>query len=152
MSDGKSKDRESEASPKSGAAAARAPATLAYTHIFADKDGISHFREAEMSFKALAVSGMDDPPAALPLDSQPGVAFLRLAPGQVEDWHPAPRSVFLIAIEGGSRVTVGDGAVKEFRPGDVVFMDDTTGKGHITEPLGDVAHVALIVPIGAVKK
>jgi mannose-6-phosphate isomerase-like protein (cupin superfamily) len=152
MSDDKFEKPGSQNSGGPGNPAARGPARLVYTHIYSDSDGVSHFREAEMSFRALEFSGMDDPPTACPLDSQPGAAFLRLAPGQVEDWHPAPRSVFLIAIEGRSRVTVGDGAVKEFRPGDVIFMDDTTGKGHITEPVGDVAHIALIVPVDAVKQ
>ena len=144
MSNDKSTNVES---PNTRASATRGPATLEYTHIYADKDGISHFRQAEMPFKPVPVPGMDDPPGAARIDSLPGAAFLRLAPGQVEDWHPAPRSVFLIAIQGRSRVTVGDGAVKEFGPGEMVLMDDTIGKGHLTEPVGDVAHVALIVPV-----
>jgi len=123
--------------------------TLTVWHLYADDAGVSHFREVRLPFRPAPVPGMDDPPLALSLDSAPGAAFLRLAPRQVEDWHPAPRRVLLIPIQGASRVTTGDGVVKEFRPGDVVLLDDTTGRGHITEPVGDVDHVALIVPVGA---
>lgn len=125
-------------------------ATLKVWHLYADDAGVSRFREISLPFKAIPVPGMDDPPLALGLDSLSGAAFLRLAPRQVEDWHPAPRRVFLVPIQGASRVTAGDGTIKEFRPGDVVLMDDTTGKGHITEPIGDVDHIALIVPVGAI--
>ncbi len=128
----------------------RSTATLTVWHLYADDAGVSRFREISLPFKSVPVPGMDDPPLALGLDSLPGAAFLRLAPRQVEDWHPAPRRVFLVPIQGASRVTAGDGTIKEFRPGDVVLMDDTTGKGHITEPIGDVDHIALIVPVGAV--
>jgi quercetin dioxygenase-like cupin family protein len=152
MTNGKAKDARPGDAPGSNAGMENRAPTLRYWHIYSDSEGVSHFREIDLPFKARSVPGMDDPPAVLPLDSQPGVAFVRLAPGQVEDWHPAPRSVFLIAIQGGSRVTVGDGTVKEFGPGDVVFMDDTTGRGHLTEPIGNVAHVALIVPVESVKK
>lgn len=131
-------------------ARARSGATLKVWRLYADEDGVSHFRETLLPFKVAPVPGMDDPPLALALDSLPGAAFLRLAPRQVEDWHPAPRRVLLVPIQGASRVTAGDGTVKEFRPGDVVLMEDTSGQGHITEPIGDVDHIALIVPIGAV--
>lgn len=123
---------------------------LKVVHLCTDENGVSRFREILLPFRPAPVPGMDDPPLALGLDSLPGAAFLRLAPRQVEDWHPAPRRVFLIPIQGASRVTCGDGTVREFRPGDVVLMDDTAGKGHVTEPIGDVDHIALVVPVGAV--
>lgn len=133
-----------------GGARDRSEPTLKVWRLYADDDGVSHFREALLPFKVVPAPGLDDPPLALGLDSLPGAAFLRLAPRQVEDWHPVPRRVLLVPIQGASRVTAGDGTVKEFRPGDVVLMEDTTGKGHITEPIGDVDHIALIVPVGAI--
>jgi hypothetical protein len=123
---------------------------LRVCHIYSDDDGVSHFRETALPFRPAPIAGLEDPPLALGIDSGPGAAFLRLAPRQMEEWHPAPRRVFLIPIQGASRVTVGDGMVKEFRPGDVVLMDDTTGQGHITEAIGDIEHIALIVPVGTV--
>jgi len=34
------------------------------------------------------------------------------------------------------------------KPGDVVLMDDPTGKGHRTAAVGAVDHIALLVPVG----
>ncbi len=139
-----------ERSDAARASGGKSDPALRVWHLYSDDAGVSHFRELFLPFKPAPVPGMEDPPLALGLDSLPGAAFLRLAPRQVEDWHPAPRRVLLVPIQGASRVTAGDGTIKEFRPGDVVLMDDTTGKGHITEPIGDIEHIALIVPVGAV--
>jgi hypothetical protein len=120
-------------------------AELRYWHLYADGQGISRFKPASLQFGHLPVKGLDDPPLAVGLTDVTGATFLRLAPRQVEDWHPAPRRMFLLVIQGESEVTAGDGTVRRFAPGDLVLMDDTTGKGHITKAIGELDHVALVV-------
>lgn len=124
-------------------------ARLTYWHIYADDEGISHFRQSALSFNPAPVPGLDDPPLAATLSEVSGATFLRLAPSQVEDWHPAPRRVFLVVISGISEVTVGDGTVKRFGPGDVVLMDDTSGAGHVTRSVGEDEHIALVIDASA---
>jgi hypothetical protein len=120
---------------------------LRFWRLYEDDAGVSHFKEGAAPFAPIAIPGLDDPPLALTFAGGSGTAFLRLAPRQVEDWHPSPRKTLLVVIKGASRVTAGDGTVKEFHPGDVVLMEDMMGKGHITEPAGDGEHIALIIPI-----
>jgi hypothetical protein len=122
--------------------------TLTYTHLYSDAQGISHFRDEQISFDG-AAGGPGQPPAAKQLSSAPGATLLALKRGAKEDWHTAPRRMYLVALTGMSEVTTGDGTVRRFAPGSILLMDDTTGKGHITRSVGDVDHVALTIPAPA---
>ena len=55
--------------------------------------------------------------------------------------------MYLIAVQGMSEVTAGDGEVRRFGLGSIILMDDLTGKGHITRAVGDVDHIALTIPV-----
>jgi hypothetical protein len=142
--------------------AASATRALSFTHLWADANGVSHFRDEKLSFEAATpenpTAGTSsrtnpDPEAlvALPLRGATGATFLYLKRAAVEDWHRAPRRMYLIAVQGMSEVTAGDGEVRRFGPGSIVLMDDLTGKGHITRAVGKVDHIALTIPVPATK-
>jgi hypothetical protein len=142
-----------------GAAATR---VLSITHLWADAQGVSHFRDEKLSFEAATPENPTagttsrpnpDPDAlvALPLRGATGATFLYLKRAAVEDWHRAPRRMYLIPVQGTSEVTAGDGQVRRFGLGSIVLMDDLTGKGHITRAVGDVDHIALTIPVPAPK-
>ena len=59
------------------------------------------------------------------------------------DWHNAPRRQYIISLGGVVEVEVGDGTKRIFKPGDIVLAEDTTGRGHITRPMGDQPHKAM---------
>jgi hypothetical protein len=133
---------------------------LTFTHLWADAKGVSHFRDEKMSFEAATPENPTagttartnpDPEAlvSLPLRGATGATFLYLKRAAVEDWHRAPRRMYLIAVQGMSEVTAGDGEVRRFGLGSIVLMDDLTGKGHITRAVGDVDHIALTIPVPA---
>jgi quercetin dioxygenase-like cupin family protein len=46
------------------------------------------------------------------------------------DWHPTPRRQFFAVLRGGMEFEVSDGEVRRVGPGDVVLLEDTTGRGH----------------------
>ncbi len=48
-------------------------------------------------------------------------------------------------LRGAIEVEVSDGARRRFEPGDIVFVTDTTGRGHITCTVGDPPVEALFV-------
>jgi quercetin dioxygenase-like cupin family protein len=116
---------------------------LAYTHVYADSAGISHFRDESFDFRSSRPGG----PVSHALGTGPGAMLLRLKPGAVEDWHNAPRAWYLIVVQGMSEVTASDGEKRRFGPGSIVLLDDTTGRGHQTRTVGTIDHVAAVVPI-----
>jgi hypothetical protein len=116
---------------------------LAYVHVYADAAGASHFREEHFDF----TRGRDSLRSTHVLEAKGGATLLRLRAGAFEDWHNAPRAWFLIVLQGASQVTTSDGQVRQFGPGSVVLLDDTTGKGHQTRAIGKVDHIAAVIPI-----
>lgn len=144
------------------APAAASTRVLSFTHLWADANGVSHFRDEKLGFEAAtpenptagtAARTNPDPEAlvALPLRGATGATFLYLKRAAVEDWHRAPRRMYLIAVQGMSEVTASDGEVRRFGLGSIVLMDDLTGKGHITRAVGNVDHIALTIPVPAEK-
>ena len=59
------------------------------------------------------------------------------APGELQDWHPAPQRQFVIILSGQLEIGFEDGSKKVFGPGDARLVEDTTGKGHTTIALGN---------------
>jgi quercetin dioxygenase-like cupin family protein len=116
---------------------------LTYVHLYADANGASHFREEQFDFHSNRAGG----PLMHALSTGAGAMLLRLKPGAVEDWHNAPKRWYLIVVQGMSEVTASDGKVRRFGPGSVVFMDDTTGKGHRTRAVGHIDHIAVVIPV-----
>jgi len=123
--------------------------SLPYVHLYADADGVSHFRNERISLASAPAASADRQLVSYELSSAGGATVLALKLGAKEDWHRAPRRMWLIALTGMSEVTAGDGEVRRFGPGSLLLMDDTTGKGHITRSVGKVDHIALTIPAPA---
>ena len=116
---------------------------VSYVHLYVDADGVSHFREEQFDFRATRAGG----PLMHALSAGSGAMLLRLKAGAVEDWHNAPRPLYLIVVQGMSEVTASDGKVRRFGPGSVILMDDATGKGHRTRAVGHIDHIAAVIPL-----
>ena len=95
-------------------------------HIYADAQGDSHLEELMV---ATAPSGRVRTAKPLPVT---GVEIREYAPRYVNDWHLAPARQFAITIVGELEVEVSGGVRRRVRTGELVFLEDTKGKGHIT--------------------
>ena len=109
-----------------------AQGTMEVIHIYADAEGVSHVKRVQ-------VTGMPKP---LPVAA---VVANAIAPG-VEDWHTAPRKTFTINTSGDIIGEVSDGSTVAIGKGDLVYLEDRTGKGHITRLLTPVANLFLQMP------
>lgn len=78
---------------------------------------------------------------------QGGALFFReTAEGFVQDYHNAPRRQLIFLTSGILEIESSDGDRFTCRPGDLIFAEDTTGKGHITRSLRDIrgfVHLAM---------
>jgi hypothetical protein len=120
---------------------------VAYTRLYAGPDGVSHFSGEELilarvpggqGLEALAVNRIGD---------AKGVTFAQLKAGATEDWHVAPQRILMLCVQGEVEITAGDGQKRRLRPGQLMLLEDTTGKGHITHAVGPHDHVALAIPV-----
>jgi len=65
--------------------------------------------------------------------------FFRETPeGHVQDFHNAPRRQLIFLASGILELEASDGRRVILRPGDLIFAEDTKGKGHVTRSLRDV--------------
>ena len=78
---------------------------------------------------------------------QGGAMFFReTAEGHVQSYHNAPRRQLIFLTSGILELESSEGKRYICRPGDLIFAEDTTGKGHITRSLRDTrgfVHVAM---------
>jgi quercetin dioxygenase-like cupin family protein len=78
---------------------------------------------------------------------QGGAMFCReTAEGFVQDFHNAPRRQLIFLTSGILELESSEGERYTCRPGDLIFAEDTAGKGHITRSLRDTrgfVHVAM---------
>lgn len=118
-----------------------------YTRMYVDSSGESHFDDGRLDLEFKDYAPPAEPIAIHSLQNVDGATLLRMEGNSFEDWHPAPRRQFAFILQGTVEVTVTDGEVRRFVPGDVVLLEDTTGKGHTTRIVGDVAHLGLMVPV-----
>jgi hypothetical protein len=95
-------------------------------NLWADQQGISHFREIEFDLKTIPAGGAISEPM-----KTTHLWFRRTPQGQDMDWHPAPRRQLVFTLSGGvAELTASDGEVRLVKPGDIVLVEDTFGQGH----------------------
>ncbi|MGZ4885431.1 MAG: cupin domain-containing protein [Halobacteriota archaeon] len=73
--------------------------------------------------------------------------FYSFEPGWIGELHPAPTRQFLALMSGAVEVETTDGMVRRFGPGDLILLEDTSGKGHVTRNIGDGYATFFVVPV-----
>ncbi|MCP2342589.1 cupin domain-containing protein [Actinomadura rupiterrae] len=119
---------------------------MRYTRIVRGDDGGSVFEDDRIPLDERHVADGVPPMAVGGLPSAAGVLFLRSAEFDSAP-HPAPRRQWVVMLRGTIEVEVTDGGRRRFGPGDMVFVDDTTGKGHVTTGIGPAPFEALFIPV-----
>jgi hypothetical protein len=97
------------------------------TRVYADEHGESHFADLDVPLRDRGPIGhlSEEIPAK-------AVIFRRNDPGYDYDWHVAPRRQFIVLLDGAIEIETSDGTRRTFRGGEVLLMEDTTGRGHRT--------------------
>lgn len=112
------------------------------TRVYADADGESHFDEVDIPLA-------DGGPIGRMSERLPahGVIFRETEPGYDLDWHCAPRRQYIALLDGEIELTVSDGETRRFAGGDVLLVEDTTGKGHCTRHTRPERRRSLFIPL-----
>ena len=66
---------------------------------------------------------------------------------RISVWHRATRRQYVISLAGGISITASDGESRHIGAGEIVPVEDTTGKGHITRSSGDSPRHTIFVPV-----
>ena len=97
------------------------------TRVFADERGESHFAEEEITLRNAGLIGHLSEP--IPAKA---IIFRKNDPGYDYDWHVAPQRQFIVLLDGAIEIEVSDGERRTLAGGEILLMEDTTGKGHRT--------------------
>jgi hypothetical protein len=123
--------------------------TFTYLRLYADEAGESHFEDVDV---ALVLTDFAPPAAPAYLASLGEASAIVVVAGDRswggEEPHPAPARQFTLSITGTLEVTTSDGERRRIGPGQLLLLDDTTGKGHSTRALGEVTFLVIRAPVG----
>ena len=120
---------------------------MRYTRLFSDEQGESHFDEVEIEF-----ASTDYVEGSAPLNlSGPRAAvdycFMQAPAGWASDWHPSSARNLFVVLSGEWEVTASDGETRRFKTGDVLLVEDVTGKGHASRVVSDEDSVAVMIEV-----
>ena len=112
------------------------------TRITTDANGESRFEDGEVSLRDSGEIGrLSEPVAAR------SVIFRENAPDYDYDWHRAPERQFIVLLDGEIEIEVGSGETRRFSGGDILLVEDTTGRGHRTRTVDGSRRRSLFIPL-----
>jgi len=111
-------------------------------NLYTDATGQSHFRDIEVEW----VEERRGSKLSKRLPAS-GIIFRETQAEHDIDWHPAPRRQYIINLDAGVKITASDGESRVIGTGEVILVEDTTGKGHLSQHVeGKIRH-SIFVPV-----
>jgi len=118
-----------------------------YVRLFADDSGESHFENVSVELASVEFTpGIPNLFTSTSLGST-SASFFGAPGGWEADWHPSSGRHLFAVLSGMWEVTASDGEVRTFAKGDVLLVEDTTGKGHTSRVISQEESIALLVQL-----
>jgi uncharacterized cupin superfamily protein len=115
-----------------------------YTRLYADTQGESRFEENTIPMRSAGTIGF-----LSELFTVEGIIFREVEPTYDYDFHNAPQRQFLVLLDGEIEIETSLGEKRTFRAGDVLLLEDVTGKGHRTRNVLQEPRRSLFIPVGS---
>jgi hypothetical protein len=113
-----------------------------YTRVFTNEAGDSQFEDIAVSLSGKGEIGFLS--VAYPVQ---GLVF-RTTDGSYDyDFHVAPARQFIVLLDGEIEITTSTGEKRIFSGGNVVLVEDTTGKGHKTRQLSSGTRKSIFITL-----
>jgi hypothetical protein len=112
------------------------------TRIYADEQGESHF-------ETVSISITDSGPIGYLSEGQAAeqIFFRKVVEQYDYDFHNAPARQYIFLMDGEIEITTSLGATRVFKPGEILLVEDTTGKGHRTKNLKKAVRNSIFVTL-----
>ncbi len=111
------------------------------TRIYTGEDGASRFEELDIPIADAGGIGRLSAPLA-------AKSMILRENDKTYDWHCAPVRQYIILLDGEIEIEVGSGERRRFRGGDVLLVEDTTGRGHCTRQVSVGTRRSVFVVLG----
>jgi len=112
------------------------------TRIYADKDGESRFAELDIPLQDAGEIG-----ALSELFPVKGIIFRETDSDYNYTWHNAPCRQFVLMLQGSVEIEVSTGTRRTFHSGDILLVEDTTGRGHVSRAVNGQPRKSVFVTL-----
>lgn len=113
-----------------------------YTRIYSDKKGHSHFKDEDITLINQGKIGE----LSRPMPTK-AISFRETQPDYDYDFHNAPDKQFIILLDGKIEIETSLGDKRTFGQGDILLVEDVTGKGHKTRALNDKTRRSIFITL-----
>ena len=107
--------------------------------LYADAKGETHFRDIEIEPATEGPGGKVS--GRFPAT---GVVVRTTEGSYIYDWHTAPQRQYVINLDAAVKVTASDGQSRVIGPGEILLVEDTRGKGHVSRVDGKFRHSTFV--------
>jgi hypothetical protein len=111
-------------------------------NLYADAQGESHWRDIQIDWAQEGPEGRTS--ARFPAN---GIIFRRTQAEHDRPWHPAPRRQYIINLDAGVELTASDGEARVIGAGEIILVEDTDGRGHLSKSVNRQVRHSIFVPI-----
>ena len=113
-----------------------------YTRIYSDANGDSHFEDVKVSLTDNGSVGF-----LSELYSTAGLQFRENKEDYNWDFHTAPSRQFIVLLDGEIEIETSLGAKRRFKGGEILLVEDVSGKGHRTKNITPYVRRSLFIKL-----
>ena len=110
--------------------------------IYSDNQGESHFEDMEVPLKEGGIIGRLS--EGIPAKE---IIFREVEPNYDWDFHTAPQRQYIILLDGEIEIETSLHRKRTFKGGDILLVEDTTGKGHKTKNLLPIKRKSIFITL-----
>lgn len=112
------------------------------TRVYSDINGHSHFKDLNIPLNDNGEIGF------LSQAQKAGtVIFRKVTAGYDYDFHNAPARQYIILMDGAIEIETSLGDKRTFNAGQVLLVEDTTGKGHRTKNVNNAVRSSIFITL-----
>lgn len=112
------------------------------TRVYSDKNGDSQFEEISIPLNDSGEIGLLSEKY-----KAEHISFREVIPEYDFDFHTAPNRQFIVLLDGEIEIETSLGDKRRFGAGEILLMEDTTGKGHKTRNIQKIRRKSIFIVI-----
>ncbi len=113
------------------------------TRIFEDEHGESRFEDLEIPLYDNGQIGF-----LSEAQKTASITFRKVSPAYDYDFHNAPDKQYILLLDGAIEIETSAGEKRTFNTGDVLLVEDVSGKGHRTRNLKPEVRSSIFIKLG----
>lgn len=111
-------------------------------NLYCDAAGESHWRDITIEW---AQEGPEGKTSVREVCH--GIIFRQTQAEHDRPWHPAPRRQYIVNLDAGVELTASDGESRVIGAGEIILVEDVSGKGHLSKSVNNQMRHSIFLPL-----